>query len=99
MTKDQKKLHRDGDEFVGTISHINFWDKFISLEYLKWLGFGCGGSEHRAILPWALILNHTVGFPDIRRPSTCKDVDGRSFATAETGNFFFKILASLLILP
>ena len=77
MSNENKKLHNIGDEFIGTISHFNIWDKFMNMQDLRRMQHGCGGRFHEAIKPWAEVLNHTVGLQDIRRPSTCKDEDGK----------------------
>ena len=82
LTKSQSQTIGQGvGQFVGNINNFNFWSRFLSHDDVKWMSDGCGMTVTsvlgRPLISWTALSQSYVGQLQIKRPATCKDVEGK----------------------
>ncbi|XP_048584250.1 uncharacterized protein LOC5517652 isoform X2 [Nematostella vectensis] len=71
-----KTLQGNVGQFVGSVSNINMWGRFLPGNHIRWMREGCGTEFLRITLAWYLFKDYIVGDVDVQAPTSCKDPQG-----------------------
>lgn len=77
ITEDQAKLDSVAGQFIGTISHVNIFNKVLDSGMIKWMSHGCNEIPLDILIPWSHFKQGFVKNVRITKEASCADNEGR----------------------
>lgn len=76
VTEEQTKVDHRAGQFIGLISYVNIFNKYLDSSAIKWMSQGCGLNPLNAIISWSHFKNNIVGDVNVQKPALCLDNEG-----------------------
>ena len=76
VTEEQSNVDPKAGQFIGLISYVNIFNKYLDSSVIKWMSQGCGVNLLNAIIPWSHFKNNIVGDVKVQKPALCTDNEG-----------------------
>ena len=77
LTEDLAKMESVAGQFIGTISHVNIFNKVLDSSMIKWMSHGCNEIAMDVLIPWSHFKQGFVADVKITKEASCADNEGR----------------------